>query len=133
MARGKTRERAIVRLPPETAEVGKVEVPWQASVYVLVEDGGTVQVRHGVDDQRQDPIRLDRYQAAGLAYHLLRAAEGEKSWSIPRAEDLARLRAAFRQIREIGERELREEMARVGRAMYEKLRPEKENRGDREG
>ncbi len=118
MASGETTERSAIL--SEGWRIGKVEIPWQAGVYVFVEDRGMVEVRHGVDDQRLDPIRLDRYQATELAYLLLWALE-DKAWTIPTHRDLARLRVAFGQVREIGDREFRDEVGRIQRAMDEEL------------
>lgn len=129
MESGETTERTAI--PSEWWRTGKVEIPWQAGVYVFVEDRGRVQVRHGVDDQRRDPICLDRYQATELAYLLLWALE-DKSWTIPTHRDLARLQAAFGQVREIGEREFRDEVGRVERAMDEELRSMRSSEDSRE-
>ena len=104
--------------------IGKVERSWQRNGHVVAEDGSVTQVPHGVDDA--DPVRINSHQTTELAYLPLAAADGQRHWHVPRNEDLTHLRAAFRQITEIGEREVREIFERVGKEHARELIPASE-------
>ncbi len=113
----------MLQQPPQASRVGKVEIWFQAGVYVLLEDGGVIQVRHGVEDQRSDPIRLSRQEAIELAYLLLWAADGRDWTAGASSDDIARLLHAFREVVEVGDREAREALERMDEMYRSVARP----------
>ncbi len=95
-------------IPPDGQRVGKVHRSWSRGIYVFREEGGGVQVRHGVDDD--DPIRLDDItEPLELAWLVLAAAEGAPCWGD--VHDLANLRSAFHRCVEVRERKSRDLIA----------------------
>ena len=90
---------------------------------MLVEDDGVVHVRHGVEDQRPDPIRLGRHEAIELAYLLLWAAD-RRDWTAgASSSDVARLLHAFRGLVEVGDRENREALGRMDQMFRRAAQP----------